>query len=777
MKSSNRSRPRLPQARTALRALGLFAASALVVLSVHAQGTASWNSVGPPGGATTALRASPLTAGVVYAGTAENGIFYSTDAGRHWSSANAGLVPTSDTGRQQLLSVSALATDGQRMYAATGTGLYYSSASGMPQWLPLAGPSNAPALTMLAFDAATGRLFAASDATDGVNASRIYSKTLDPSTDPAVPAWNSSALPDATIGATVNGLAIIPAMGGGVPGALLVAVGNGLQAASILGTTVDLNWVDGDPSGTLATGSVRAVSYSADFSQTYACSGSIAFASGNPLDPLSPWLPLNLIGAGSEPFNCTGFFSIPFAATGLPPSIVLGTDQGAFASSDGVQFAAMARMAVSPAANDFALVAAPGASPELLVAGGFGVGAISPSNLAANASWSDRSGPASVAAGGSNARLNNAAATDVAVLGATVFASVVTNHYRDVLASADGGATWSTTGISAVLNPLDEPSRMVADGANGVLYVATTQGLLAYSPAASRWTAVGATTIGSVSSLALGAQHVYAGTDAGLFAVPLGTSPAGAVPVAAGLSALAIKALLVSGGNVYAATFDELSGTHAVSTAAEPAVAAGTATWAEFGISPVGPNRVTSLLRVGDTLLAGTNGGLVRYATATSPWSSANVSSDPAAQISDAFGVVNSLYTDGVTVFVGTGNNGVFIAPYGTSFLWTAFNGSGETALPSLEVRSLLGVGSTLYAATRAGIASLDGISGAPAPTPNPTPNPTPSGSSGGGAFSTAFAAMLLLAVMLLGRGAPQSPATRRRSRGRWSPGADSRST
>lgn len=752
MNCSTRHTPRSPQVCTGVRALGLFVAGALAGLTVHAQGVVSWNSVGPPGGTTTAVRASPLTAGAVYAGTGENGIFYSTDSGRHWFSANTGLVPTSDTGRQQLLSVSALASDGQYMYAATGTGLYYSAASGSPQWLPLPGPTNAPLLTMLSFDPATRRLFAASDATDGVNAPRIFSKTLALSADPAAAAWNSSALPDATIGAVVNGLAIIPAMGG-LPGALLVAVGNGMQAASILGTTVDLNWVDADPAATLATGSVRAVSYSTDFSQAYACSGSIPFASGNPLDPLSPWLPLNLVGAGSDPFNCTGFYSIPFAATGLPPSIVLGTDQGAFASSDGVQFAATGRMAVSPAANDFALVTATGASPELLVAGGFGVGALAPADLAANAAWSDRSGPASVAAGGSNARLNNAAATDVAVLGGLLFASVSTNHYRDVLASADGGATWSTTGISAVLNPFDEPSRLVADAANGVLYVGTTQGLLAYSPAASRWSAVGAATIGSVSSLALGAHHVYAGTDAGLFAVPLGTSPAGAVPVAAGLSSLAIKAVLVAGGNVYAATFDEPSGTHAVSTAGEPAVAAGTATWAEFGISPVGPNRVTSLLLVGDTLLAGTNGGLVRYATAASPWASANVSSDPAAQLSDAFGVVNSLYTDGLTLYVGTGNNGVFIAPFGTSFLWTAFSGSGDTALPSPEVRSLLGVGSTLYAATRAGIASFDGISGAPAPTPNPTPAPGDS-SSGGGAFSVAFAALLLLAVLLLrGRG------------------------
>ena len=125
--------------------------------------------------------------------------------------------------------------------------------------------------------------------------------------------------------------------------------------------------------------------------------------------------------------------------------------------------------------------------------------------------------------------------------------------------------------------------------------------------------------------------------------------------------------------------------------------------WSAFGTSPVG-SRVTSLLLIDSTLLAATNGGLLRYATAGAPWASANVSADPAAQVSDAFNVVNSLYTDGVTIFAATGNNGVFVAPYGTSFLWTPFSGSGDTALPSLEVRSLRGSGTTLYASTRAGV-------------------------------------------------------------------------
>ena len=196
-----------------------------------------------------------------------------------------------------------------------------------------------------------------------------------------------------------------------------------------------------------------------------------------------------------------------------------GTDQGAFTSSDGLRFDALGGMAISPAANDFALVTSTGGATEVLVAGGFGVGATPLSSLAPAATWSARSGPASVAAGGANARLNNVSTWDTAVIGSTLFATVSTNHYRDVLASADGGATWTSTGISAVLSPLDTPTQLLADAANGVLYVASSQGLHAYTPSGSRWVTVGATAIGAVSALSLGSTHVFVGTDAGLFAV------------------------------------------------------------------------------------------------------------------------------------------------------------------------------------------------------------------------------------------------------------------
>ena len=122
-----------------MRALVMASAASIAVTAAHAQVSAIWSAVGPPGGTTTAVRANPVVAGAVYAGTAENGIFYSTDAGLTWAAASSGLAPSNDTGRQQLYAVFALASDGQYMYAATGSGLYYSAADAAPQWLPLAG--------------------------------------------------------------------------------------------------------------------------------------------------------------------------------------------------------------------------------------------------------------------------------------------------------------------------------------------------------------------------------------------------------------------------------------------------------------------------------------------------------------------------------------------------------------------------------------------------------------------------------------------------------------
>ncbi|MGZ5184285.1 MAG: hypothetical protein ACXWCO_04185 [Caldimonas sp.] len=158
------------------------------------------------------------------------------------------------------------------------------------------------------------------------------------------------------------------------------------------------------------------------------------------------------------------------------------------------------------------------------------------------------------------------------------------------------------------------------------------------------------------------------------------------------------------------------------------------------------------MIPVGNGLLAATNGSLILYATPGSAWASANTSSDPAQQISDPFGAVKGLYSDGVSIYAATGSNGVFVSPLSTAFSWTPFSGSASTALPTLEVHTLRVDGNTLYAATRAGVASFSGLSasgggggGGGPPTPPPA-----SSDSGGGALDPVFALVLLGGVLAL---------------------------
>jgi hypothetical protein len=538
---------------------------------------------------------------------------------------------------------------------------------------------------------------------------------------------------------------VVPASQGGViPGGVLVGIGNSVYSSPNLPATTTLTWNNADPAGALALGSVSALAYSADFLQAYACSGSTVFYSGNPLDAQPNWVMATVALPGNMAFNCSSFFPVSLSMGGAP-QVLLGTDQGAYVSVDGTSFQATGALSTSAAANNFAVATAAGSSgPEAFVGGGFGVSSTPLSGLVGGAAWNPRNGPASIAAGGANARLNNANVVDTAVMGGSLFAAVAANAYGEVLVSSDGGATWTATGIGA------EVVTLTADSGNSILYAGTTQGLLAYSLGTRQWSAVGASTLGSVSSLALGATALFVGVDNGVYAVPLGASPASAQPVAAGLSNSRVSALLVSAGKLYAATLDQPSSA-AVWMSAESAAAAGTPMWTQFGTTAVGPQRITSLLFVGDNLLAATSGGLVSYASAASPWASANT--DPVLVISDRFGIVNSLTSDGVSVFAATSSNGVFVSPVGTTFSWSTFNGSGAGALPALEVHTLRGSGDTLYAATRAGIASFVGLA-----VPPPPPAPPPSG-AGGGAIDPSLALLLLAAVLALMRSRPRQKA------------------
>jgi hypothetical protein len=725
------------------RVSALAAVVSLLAGFAHGRAEAGWDAIGPPGGTVTTILTSPVSPSTLYAGTPENGVFVSTDAGVTWTSASAGLPASTAIGRQTLYATYDLATDGQVVYAATAAGLFYTVPGATPAWAPLTSTASATPITLLAFDPNTHRLFAATSQKDEGATPGIYVAQTSANGGPPS-AWTFVPLPGPA-GTAVGALAIVPTAAALTPASLIVGVGNSVVTASIDLVNIGLNWVNGDGSASLAVNPVTALAYSSEFQQAYACSGGTVFYSGNPLDAQAKWSPAMVASSGTYAFSCNAFLSVPIAVGGAP-QVMLGTDQGAFVSLDGVTFAATGSLGVTSSANAFAIGQSPGASVSALFVGtGYGIATTSVATLAKSVSWSASNGPASALAGGNNLRLNNANIVDSAVLGSTLYAAAVGNQYVEVLYSPDGGSSWTATHIDTALGGGEQVLSLVADNAHSVLYAATTQGLLAFSPTSARWSAVTAGTfVGRVGALALGTNAIFVGTDDGLYAVPLSGAPDTALPVAAGLTGASVRTLLVTGGALYAGTIDS-NDSNIVYTASEAGATAGTAVWSQFGISPTGTDRITSLLLVGDSLLAATNGGLVLYASADSGWASANTNPDPEQQISDAFGAINSLYSDGTSIYAATGSNGIFVSPAGGAFSWTPFNGSGTSALPSMEVHTLHANGSTLYAATRGGIAAFAGLSGSSTPK-TPALLPMPSG-SGGGATDPLFVLLLLIGV------------------------------
>ena len=727
----------------------LCAAVGLVADRVRAQGAPAWNVVGPPGGNVTALLRDPLSSSTVYAATAENGVFFSTDAGTTWLATNAGLT-RSTSGRRLVIAVNALATDGSFVYAATDAGLYARAAGSSGAWTALPGPPVATPITLLAYEALSGRLYAASTTTDGLAMPTVFVASLAPAWPP-VSAWSASPLPMAA-GSVVSTLAIAPADLAGIAH-VIATVDNRVFAASIAGADPSLAWSDADPSGYLGAGTLTAATYAPEFQQAYACSGTALYASGNPFDASPLWL---LSSAG--PLDCLAFASVPIANGGLP-QLLLGAMQGPFVSVDGTTFAATAAPPGTRITNGFALAQAPGSADwTVLAATTFGIAATPVSGLGAGVAWTQRNGPSSVAAGGGNGRLNNVNVLDTAWLGTTLYALCAANGYADVQASSDGGATWSSTGIGTVLQAGETVIALAADSTNSVLYAGTTQGVLAYQAASATWSAVApAIVAGRAAALAVGSSAVFVGTDQGVYAIPKSATPAGAVPIAAGLTAYSVRALLVSGASLYSAGIDA-SDQNLVFVTDEAGATHGTGVWTSFGTTPTGTDRITSLLAIGTTVLASTAGGGVLYASAGSGWASANTSNDPAQQITDPFGIVNALFSDGTSVYAATGNNGIFVSPLGTTFSWTPFNGTAPGALASLEVHSLHADAGVIYAGTRAGVAVFGTPSAAPAPAPPPSsPAPPPSSPAsssegGGGSTDSAFLALLLAGVALAWR-------------------------
>jgi hypothetical protein len=729
-------------------ALGAPAVLALTIACVaaQAQAPAAWTPLGPPGGSVSTLLVDPAAAGTVYAGTPENGVFFSSDGGATWIPANTGLA-TAAVGRQMLLGVQALASDAGHVYAATDAGLYAAPLGATPTWSALAATGAAAPVTLLAFDATSGLLVAASPASDGVSVAGVY-VAAGLATQSAGLAWTFVALPSASAGLVVDGLAVVPPSGLATSATLLASAGGRLWSAPLTSAfAMAPAWTDADPMATLSGGSLAALAFRPEFLEAFACSAGSAWVSGNPLDAQALWSPAT-VEAGMVAPVCNAFSAIPVSAGGQPQAL-LATDQGVFVSVDGVDFKPTLAVGPSAWADAFAVGQPPGAMSSLLYVGtGFGVVTSPVAAVQAGAGWTASNGPASAPTGAPRQRLDNAGSVDTAVIGTRLFAAAQGAQYTEVFASSDSGATWAPTGIGGLLAAGSTVNEMLADTANQILYAGTSQGLLAYDPVAATWAAVDPGVLSTrVSALGLGADALFAGTDNGVYALPLGRNPAGATPVAAGLAGSVVRSLLVTPSVVIAGTIDATDDNYVFFTS-EAAAAQGTGLWQAFGVGSAGTSRITSLLLVDTNLLAGTNGNLVLVASANSAWTSANTSTDAAQQISDPFGAVTSLYSDGTTIFAATGSQGVFVSPVGASYTWTPYAGAAPTALPTMEVRKLRPGDGVVYASTRAGVAATaDPVLSSTPPPSSPASGGTGSGSgSGGGAASPWWLVALLLA-------------------------------
>jgi hypothetical protein len=709
-----------------------------------AQSAGAWRSLGPPGGTVLALVKSPLASTLLYAGTSQNGVFVSADAGQSWSAANAGLPATPGSATR---AVRALVADNQYLYAATDAGMFYAAAGAVagdvPNWSPMPATASATPITLLAVDVSSGLLFAAATGATMNTAPAVYLMPLPaPAAAPAA-AWIASPMPGTVVGNGIGAMAVVPS-NGTASASLLVSALDRVYSASIGGGAAPLNWQDADPFMKLrAQGAIEALHFSVDFGQGYACSGSQMFLATQPQVPAAnDWTVTMLPAPAAMAPTCNAM-----ASGGLPaanPVVALATNTGVYLSTNGTSFTAAAPLAVSPNAN--AVMIAGDMAPALFVGAGFGVASQALPSIVPNSNWTANNGPAALPAAGANGRLNNANVTDSTVVGATMYAAVASDQYADVLVSTDAGVTWASTGLGQAGSGVADVRALASDSTNRVVYAGTNVGLFALTIGAS-WQPVAAASIADVASLARDGNLLYVGTDAGAYSLALGASPASTAATRAGLDTLRVSALLADGGKVYAATQDVNVGTASVSVA--PSVASGSPAWTDFATGAVGTRRIRSLALAGTTLLAGTRGDLVSAATPGGNWADASYGLRDPANPNDPNRVVTALYSDGTTVYAATGSNGIFSSPVGASLMWTPFNGGGDQALPALQVNQLRAQGTLLYAGTAGGLASFDGLvaNDMPPPAASPMPPVADQGGHGGGAFD--FWSILGLALLV----------------------------
>ena len=356
-------------------------------------------------------------------------------------------------------------------------------------------------------------------------------------------------------------------------------------------------------------------------------------------------------------------------------------------------------------------------------------------------------GPASALSGPSkittpSQRLDNVNVQDVALLGSTLYAIAASdfNTYADVLSSADGGATWTRTGLTTQFLQVQGIRSIVADKVHSVVYAGTDQGIFAYSPASMLWSAIGGTY--DVSALAVGAQALYSGRKISASTVP--NSALVIQPLIGGTSFTTIerspgdhfnvRSLVVSGGSVYvgggsaqdASNTDSGPYDNAVFVGSDfnPASPSSPANWPMIAKATfVNALILTSMEVAGSEVFVGGDGFLNRSRIDAGSWGS--VTGLPILNSGDTVSI-SALASDGQTLYVGTAGQGLFSLTLATNTAsLISVSGTGDASLPSLFVNGLKSVDGNMYVATAAGLSkgttvTNGGVGGA-------------SGSAGGG--------------------------------------------
>jgi photosystem II stability/assembly factor-like uncharacterized protein len=161
---------------TALRAILLFLGLALLLSACAPDtgifGGGTWQLTGLQHQHIRALAIDPKDPQKIYAGDTQDGIFFSSDAGAHWTPRNTGL-PLPDA--IQAISFD----DSEKLYTATQKGLFVSTDGGQQWQIVNTASSHLPSdsYTSLAFDANTPEAAYVGTARHGVWISIDYGRT------------------------------------------------------------------------------------------------------------------------------------------------------------------------------------------------------------------------------------------------------------------------------------------------------------------------------------------------------------------------------------------------------------------------------------------------------------------------------------------------------------------------------------------------------------------------------------------------------------------------